>query len=76
MWEVIGYVISKDDDGANKGVSIHVVKPYKKGDGEGKRCRTYWYRWTDSCYVPIVGDKVHIDVEVRGKYEVVTDIYK
>lgn len=76
MWEVIGFQYSYDEESKPKGVTLFLTKPFKKGDGEGLRAKRIWYRPSEVTYQPVIGDKVCIDVEVRGKYEIVTDIYK
>lgn len=74
MWEVIGYELQENDAGEVISVTMFAIKPYKEGQGTGKRARRVWYRANEIPYVPQVGDRVMIETETRGKYEIVTDI--
>lgn len=77
MWEIIGYEYSYDEEGKEKGVTLYATKEMKLGSGvKGKKAKRYWYRPDCMTYRPSVGDKVHLEVEVRGKYEILVDIYK
>ena len=73
MWEVIGYEVSANTKGDITGFTVYCVKPFKGEEGTGQKARRVWYR-PNIEYRPKVGDRVFVEVEVRGKYEVVTDI--
>ena len=75
MWEIIGFETQENDAGEVTAYTVHAVKAYREGQGQGKRGKRIWYRASEQGYRPVVGEKVVIEVEVRGKYEVVTDIY-
>ena len=74
MWEVIGYELQENDAGEVISVTTFAVKAYKEGQGTGKRARRVWYRANEISYLPMVGDRVMIETETRGKYEIVTDV--
>lgn len=79
MWEIIGYtrqLVQKENQQPYNAFEIYVSKPMNTPDSEGRKARRFWYRSTDVNYVPVVGDIVLIDVEVRGKYEIICDIQK
>lgn len=76
MWEVIGYEVQRNAENIATGITMFAIKPYKEGAGEGSKARRVWYRPQEISYKPVLGDKVCIDTETRGKYEIVTDIYK
>lgn len=76
MWEVIGFEETLNDEGVCTAITLYAVKPFRQGQGEGKRAKRIWYRTSEQTYRPIVGDHVVIETEVRGKYEVVSDIYQ
>lgn len=75
MWEIIGYEQQENEAGEVTAFTVHAVKDYKEGKGFGKRAKRIWYRASEQGYRPQVGDRVFIETEVRGKWEVVTDIY-
>ena len=75
MWEIIGFEQQENDAGEVTAFTVHAVKAYKEGQGYGKRAKRIWYRVSEHDYRPVVGDKVFVETEVRGKWEVVTDIY-
>ena len=74
MWEVIGFEAQENDEGQITAYTVYLAKPFKEGQGHGKRCKRYWYRTNEQSYVPDVGDTVMVETEVRGKYEVLLDI--
>lgn len=74
MWEVIGYELQENDAGEVVSVTMFAIKAYKEGQGTGKRARRVWYRANEISYLPVVGDRVMIETETRGKYEIVTDV--
>lgn len=76
MWEVIGYEIQKNVEGIETGITLFCTKPYRNGQGEGCKARRVWYRPNEIAYRPVVGDRICIDTETRGKYEIVMDIYQ
>lgn len=76
MWEVIGFELQENDAGEVVSVTLFAIKPYKEGQGVGKRARRVWYRASEISYMPVVGDQVMIETETRGKYEIVTDVIK
>ena len=76
MWEVIGFELQENDAGKVTSVTLFAVKAYKEGQGVGKRARRVWYRTSEIDYMPVVGDSVMIETETRGKYEIVTDVFK
>lgn len=76
MWEVIGYEIQKNVEGIATGITLFATKPYRGDQGVGAKARRVWYRPNEIPYNPCLGDMVCIDTETRGKYEIVTDIYK
>lgn len=73
MWEVIGYIIGKNQEGAVTSYTLHCKRPVKEAEGFGEKTRLVWYRPTID-YKPKIGDKIVIDEEKRGQYMVVTDI--
>ena len=77
MWEVIGYEVSSNQEGAITGYTLYATKPFKGSEGHGSKAKRFWYR-PNIEYTPVVGEKVFIDVEVRTfgqkSVEVVTDI--
>lgn len=79
MWEVIGYeksITRKEGQQDYESFRIYVKKPVKPGpNAEGEKCRSYWYKAHEIDYVPQVGDKIFVETETFGKFEVVTDIY-
>lgn len=74
MWEVIGFELQENDAGEVMSVTMFAIKPYKEGQGQGKRARRVWYRYNAIPYMPQLGERVMIETETRGKYEIVTDI--
>ena len=74
MWEVIGYETQENDAGEVVSITLYAVKPYKADQGEGKKARRVWYRAAEIGYRPMLGDSIMIETEIRGKYEIVTDI--
>ena len=76
MWEVIGFELQQNDAGEVTSVTLFAIKPYKEGQGVGQRARRVWYRANEINYIPQVGEKVMIETETRGKYEIVTDVIK
>lgn len=74
MWEVIGYEFQENDAGEVISITLYAVKPYKQGQGEGQKARRVWYRAAEIGYKPQLGDRIMIETETRGKYEIVTDI--
>lgn len=75
MWEIIGYETQKNVEGLITAYTVHAVKAYREGQGHGKRGKRIWYRASEQGYRPVVGDMVVIETEMRGKWEVVSDIY-
>ena len=75
MWEVIGFETQVNDEGKVMSYTLYAVKDFSEGKGSGKRCRRVWYRSSEISYVPLLGDRVLIESELRGKYEAVIDIY-
>lgn len=80
MWEVIGYEVSSNSEGAITGYSIYCTKPFKGETGKGKLARRFWYR-ANIGYRPVVGDKVFVEVSLRNgsggkQFESVDDIMK
>lgn len=75
MWEVIGYECRKSEDGVVLSYTVHCVRPYADGAGFGQRTCSEWFNAERVHYVPMVGDRIHIDKEQRGKYLMITDIY-
>lgn len=73
MWEVIGFVVSKTEQGDVTSYTLHCKRPLKDTEGSGEKTRTAWYR-PNVGYVPVIGDKIIIDEEKRGQYMVITDI--
>lgn len=74
MWEVLGFEKQLSPDGVVTGVSLHCSKPIKADQGSGQKVKTFWYRPSQVAYEPSVGDRVIVDIEVRGQYQIVTDI--
>lgn len=74
MWEVIGFELQENDAGEVVSVTMFAIKEYKPGQGTGKRARRVWYRANEIPYIPVVGERVMIETETRGKYEIVTDV--
>lgn len=77
MWEVIGYEVSSNSEGAITGYTIYCTKPFKGEEGHGQKAKRFWYRPSIN-YSPNVGDRVFVEVEMRTfgqkSVEVVTDI--
>lgn len=73
MWEVIGYVESKNESGDITSYTLHLKKPIKASEGVGEKTRTAWYRPSID-YKPCLGDKILLEEEQRGKYLVIVDI--
>lgn len=76
MWEVVGFEKALNDAGEVESYNVHLQKSFKEGRGEGTQCHIQWYRTRDHKYVPVVGDKVMLEFEARGKFVALTDIYK
>lgn len=74
MWEVIGFEFQENDAGEVVSVTLYAVKPYKQGQGVGQKARRVWYRAAEIGYKPQLGDRIMIETETRGKFEIVTDI--
>lgn len=75
MWEVLGFEKSVSaENGFVTGVTLHCAKPCKSENGGGQKVKSFWYRPASIAYDPVVGDRVIIDVDVRGQYQIVTDI--
>lgn len=76
MWEVVGFEEQFNNEGQLTGITLFCTKPYRQGQGTGCKARRVWYRPSEILYRPELGDKVCIDTETRGKYEIVMDIYQ
>lgn len=75
MWEVIGFESQRNDAGEVVAYTVYATKPFKGDPGAGSKARRIWYRTSEISYQPVLGDRIYIDTETRGKYEIVTDIY-
>lgn len=80
MWEVIGFEVNSNTEGAVTGYTMYCTKPFKGQTGKGKLAKRFWYR-ASIPYVPNIGDKVFVEVSVRNgqggkQFEVIDDIYK
>lgn len=75
MWEIIGFESQKNDAGEVTAYTVYAVKPFKGELGAGSKARRIWYRTSEIEYQPMVGDRIYVDTETRGKYEIVTGIY-
>ena len=79
MWEVIGYEVSSNQEGAITGYTLYCTKPFKGSEGNGSKAKRFWYR-PGLGYEPEVGDRVFIEVEMRTygqkAIEVVVDIMR
>lgn len=73
MWEVIGYIVGKNQDGEVTSYTLHCKRPVKELEGAGDKTRSAWYR-PHLGYKPVIGDKIVIEEEKRGQYMVITDI--
>lgn len=73
MWEVIGFEVSSNEQGEITGYTLYVTKPFKGSEGQGTKAAREWIR-PNIGYKPVIGDKIMIDKEQRGKYLVVTEI--
>ena len=79
MWEVIGYtksIVQREGQQPYTAYDLYVKKPMKQLDSEGCKCRRFWYRAHEINYTPEVGNIIIVEIEVRGKYEILTDIQK
>lgn len=75
MWEVIGFERMVKSDGSVS-YDLYAMKAFKPGENvSGKKARRFWYRADEVDYLPVVGQEVIIETEMRGKYEIVTDIW-
>ena len=75
MWEIIGYEEQVRDDGSAS-YTIYSAKDMKTDNGcYGRKVRRDWYKVDQVHYVPKIGDLVIIETELRGKYQVVVDIW-
>lgn len=76
MWEVVGFEKNVKAVGSVS-FDLYVTKDFKPGENvSGKKARRFWYRVNEVNYEPVVGDLVVIETETRGKYEIVTDIWR
>lgn len=76
MWEIIGFETQENEVGEVTAYTVHAAKAYREGKGHGRYGKRVWYRASEIDYVPVVGERVIIETEVRGKYEVVIDVYQ
>ena len=79
MWEVIGFsqsVVQREGSQAYTAYDLYVKKPMKQQDGEGCKCRRFWFRAHEINYTPTVGDIIIVETELRGKFEALIDIQK
>lgn len=74
MWEVIGFESQKNDAGEKIAYTVYAVKPFRGDPGTGQKVRRIWYRTSEIAYQPVLGDRIYIDTETRGKYEIIVDI--
>lgn len=76
MWEVIGFEKDVKPDGS-VAYTLYATKDFNQAENrQGKKCRSEWYRAANIGYIPVIGDLVMIETEARGKYQVITDIYR
>ena len=74
MWEIVGFEKQFNADNVVTGISLHCKKDLRPEQGAGCKVKTFWYRPSSVQYDPVVGERVIIDVDVRGQYQIVTDI--
>lgn len=74
MWEVVGYSVNKNEEGVELSFTLYLKKPLKESEGFGDKVRGAWYRPSSVAYRPVIGDRILLEEEQRGKYLVITDI--
>lgn len=77
MWEVLGYQITSNPDGAVTGIKLYCSRPFKGERGTGSETKDFYYRPSIE-YRPSVGDRIFISMSEfatrDGKFIAVDDI--